>query len=158
MPAIARDLNNILIDRIAAMVAAVFGLTCRTATAHRMFAFTFVRHDLPPCNLTITEPWGRDADHPYQVPRPDIQIITPSNRPVAKFLIQISRVNDSKYQPNILDSAEIRRQLAVLDNKSLPNSMPSSVDAKGAADFLKRSDQSPPFSPLGRAILINPSN
>ena len=51
MAAIARDLDNVLIDRVAAMIAAVFRLTRCTATAHRMLAFTFVRHDLPPCNL-----------------------------------------------------------------------------------------------------------
>ena len=51
MAAIAGDLYNVLIDRIAAMIAAIICLTRRTATAHRMLTFTFVRHDLPPCNL-----------------------------------------------------------------------------------------------------------
>jgi hypothetical protein len=47
--AVASDLDNVLVDGIATMVAAVVRLPGSPAITHGMFAFSFVRHYLPPC-------------------------------------------------------------------------------------------------------------
>ncbi len=48
MAAIARYLYNVLIYGITAMIAAILRFADSSAITHRMFAFPFVRHNVPP--------------------------------------------------------------------------------------------------------------
>lgn len=48
MPAIAPDLNDILLRGFLAMITAIGGISCRRTTARIMFAFIIVCHNQPP--------------------------------------------------------------------------------------------------------------
>lgn len=54
MTAIAADLGHILIDRVAAVIAAIFGIARDLAYAHFVFAFSFVGHFFLPPKMILS--------------------------------------------------------------------------------------------------------
>ena len=152
MAAVARYLNNVLVNGISAMIAAILRLTCGTAITHRVLTFPFVCHNLPPFLVNFSS-----LHRQVHLGRVILwisagnQIITPISAAGYSKVLSVD-------SPNQLRLCGNRGRLNILITKLYRIPCPWAWIKRGAAGFLKRSDQSPPFSAGANDILMSPSN